>query len=104
MLLHPVRNSSSIIVPSTKLISKKDQWVEIHIVEGTMIDDEFRTGCVMLLYADYKDAAISNKCRILDLRKDELDENFTFTIRGVVEGLENEMTFSCVTDKEREEW
>jgi len=88
----------------TKLISKKDQWVEIHIVEGTMIDDEFRTGCVMLLYADYKDAAISNKCRILDLRKDELDENFTFTIRGVVEGLENEMTFSCVTDKEREEW
>jgi len=88
----------------TKLISKKYQWVEIHMVEGTIIDDEFRTGCVMLFYSDYKDASISNKCRILDLRKDESDKNFTFTISGVVEGLEKEMTFSCVTNEEREEW
>merc|ERR1719357_2435049 len=88
----------------TKLISKKYQWVEIHMVEGTIIDDEFRTGSVMLFYSDYKDAAISNKCRILDLRKDESDENFTFTISGVVEGLEKEMTFSCETNEEREEW
>jgi len=88
----------------SKAMSEKVQWVEIHMVEGTIIDDEFRTGCVMLFYADYKDAAISNKCRILNIMKDESDKNFTFTIRGVVEGLEKEMTFSCVTNKEREDW
>jgi len=88
----------------SKAMSKKDQWVEIHIVEGTIVDDDFRTGCVMLFYADYKDAAISNKCRILNIMKDESDKNLTFTIRGVVEALEKEMTFSCVTNKEREDW
>jgi len=88
----------------TKPMSKKDKWVEIHMVEGTIIDNEFRTGCVMLFYSDYKNAANLNKCRILDSTKDESDKNFTFTISGVVEGLEKEMTFSCVTNKDREEW
>jgi len=83
---------------STKSKSEKNAWVEVHLTEGEIVEDDFKEGYVTLVYSDSKDAETSKKCKIVDIADGVSEKEFS------VVGSEAELLFACETDEQRINW
>merc|ERR1719285_1290579 len=85
----------------TKALTKKDKWVEIYMIEGELEANDYKPGCVMLMYANAKDGQTSNRCWILDLTVDESQKDLIFTVHVHAEGSTKDLVFECETEEQR---
>jgi len=84
---------------------KKKKWAEIHIFAGEVLSNDFKAGNVVMTYSDNKDAQTSIRCQVLDVAVERaIKKQFAFTIKASVEGVRNELSFSCEKEKLRDEW
>lgn len=88
----------------TKALTKKDKWVEVYIIEGELEANDYKPGCVMLMYANAKDGQTSNRCWIIDLTVDESQKELIFTVNVHAEGSMKDLIFECETEEQRGEW
>jgi len=88
----------------TKSKTRKDKWVEVHIIEGEIEPNDFKAGYVMLVYSDSKDAESSKRCQILGVTVDEAQRELIFSVQVFVEGVQKELVFGCETEEQRKEW
>jgi len=87
--------------------SEENTWVEVHLTEGEVVEDDFKDGYVTLIHSESKDAETSKKCKILgimyDTNEDEKKEQvYSFLVS--VAGSEKELLFSCETEEQRINW
>merc|ERR1719204_898105 len=88
----------------TKALQKKDKYVDVYINEGELSANDYKPGCVILMYSNAKDVQASNRCKILDVRVDESKKELIFTARVYAEGAKKELVFECETEEQRKEW
>jgi len=88
----------------TKAKTKKDKWVELHMIEGEIEENGYKAGYVLLTYADSKDAETSKRCQILEVTMDESQKGLIFSVLVNAEGVKKELVFACETEEERKEW
>jgi len=84
--------------------SEKNTWVEIHLTEGEIVEDDFKDGYVTLMHADSRDAETSKKCRILGITYGESDKEKVHYFLVSVVGSETELVFVCETEEQRNKW
>jgi len=85
---------------STKSKSEKNAWVEVHLTEGEIVEDDFKEGYVTLVYSDSKDAETSKKCKIDDITYGKSEKQFLISAVG----SETELLFACETEEQRINW
>jgi len=88
----------------TKALQKKDRWVEVYMIEGELSANDYKAGCVMLMYSDAKDVQSSNRCWILGLTVDDSKKEQIFTVHVHAEGSKKDLVFECETETQRKDW
>lgn len=97
-----------VIEGSDKSISEKNTWVEVHLTEGEIVEDDFKDGYVTLIHSESKDAETSKKCKILGIMYDTNEDSekkeqlYSFLVSLV--GSEKELLFACETEEQRINW
>jgi len=89
---------------STKSISEKDTWVEVHLTECEIVEDDFKEGYVTLIYSDSKDAETSKKSRILGITYEESEKEKLYSFLVSVVGSQTKLMFACETAEQRIKW
>jgi hypothetical protein len=90
--------------------NKIKRYVEAHVCEGEIIENEYKAGYVMLTYSDDKNDEQSVKKQILELIVDDTDNkekehNITFHVADLSdEDAVEKITFSCKTVEQVGDW
>jgi len=81
----------------------KDKWVEVHWSEGQASNVEYKSGYVMLEYADSKDSETFNTCKVSEVWGSDSGE-LTFSARAMCGDTEKVLVFGCDTECQRDDW
>jgi len=85
---------------------KVTKYVEIHVCEGAVLENEYKSGYVMLTHSDDKNAEIAERFNILKVvdEVDNKEKGHIFTLKVSDEDGEKNISFSCKTAKRMGDW
>jgi len=85
---------------------KVNKYVEIHLCEGEVLDNEYKAGYVMLTYSDDKGAETGERFNVLKVvdTVDSKEKDHIFTVKVSDEDGEKDILFSCKTAKQKGDW
>jgi len=85
--------------------SKKKSYVEVHVSLGEVTTFNFNAGCVVMTYSERKNAKTSNRFQVLEvILSDSKNKENSFTLKALVEGVIRDVTFSCESAEQRDDW
>merc|ERR1719245_1133274 len=86
----------------------KEQWVEIYLHSAQATSDGIAKGSLMLTFAESKDARLSNRCQILQVKQEEnVAAKFkgkAFSLEVFSSGEDSQIVFACDEEKSMEDW
>jgi len=85
---------------------KVTKYVEIHVCEGEVLENEYKAGNVMLTHSDDKGAETAERFNILKVvdEGDKKEKDNFFTLKVSDEDGEKDISFSCKTATQKNDW
>jgi len=84
-----------------------NMYSEVHVHEGEVLPDNYIAGCVILTYSDDKDIETAGRYQILKVNVDvsaSEEKEHIFALKVSDENEEKDISFSCETAEQKEEW